>query len=320
MPEEKRWTISRKKKFKEIHGIPPWELLNQVLNEYSCNGYSIPVGQIPYPQIGQRTQDFQSDIYLVNQSTKQNIGVEDLSSGEKTLLSLALMIYKQKKGGTFSEVLLLDEIDGNLHPSMIKQLLNVLENVFVKKYGMKVILVTHSPTTIALAPDDSVFAMYREIDSNERLQKQNKSDALKILTEGYATLDEGIKLFDQISRKEISILTEGYNTQYLKKANQFFGDQNKIEIITGVEGKSGKAQLKTLYDFFTRSKHDKKVIFVWDCDAKEYKKLGEDNNTAAYVFENNSGNKIIQSGIENLFPQDSIKEEFYKEETTNKKG
>ena len=313
-------TYHEEEEFRKINGIPPWELLNQVLNEYSCNGYSIPVEKIPYPITGQSFEDFQPAISLVNQSTKQDIGVEDLSSGEKTLLALALMIYKQKKGETFSEVLLLDEIDGNLHPSMIQQLLNVLENIFVKKYGMKVILVTHSPTTIALAPDYSVFAMYREIDNNERLQKQNRSDALKILTEGYATLDEGIKLFDQISRKEISILTEGYNTQYLEKANQFFGDKGKIEIIAGVEGSSGKKQLKTLYDFLTKIKHDRKVIFVWDCDAEEYKDLGEVNNTVAYVFKNNSGSEEIQVGIENLFPQDSIKEQFYKKETTNKQG
>ena len=313
-------TYHEEEEFRKINGIPPWELLNQVLNEYSCNGYSIPVEKIPYPITGQSFEGFQPAISLVNQSTKQDIGVEDLSSGEKTLLALALMIYKQKKGETFSEVLLLDEIDGNLHPSMIQQLLNVLENIFVKKYGMKVILVTHSPTTIALAPDYSVFAMYREIDNNERLQKQNRSDALKILTEGYATLDEGIKLFDQISRKEISILTEGYNTQYLEKANRFFGVPDRIEIITAVEGKSGKKQLKTLYDFFAIANHDKKVIFVWDCDVVKPKDLKEANNTVPYIFEKNNNNKKIRTGIENLFPQDSIKEEFYKEEITNKEG
>ena len=313
-------TYHEEEEFRKINGIPPWELLNQVLNEYSCNGYSIPVERISYPIIGKNFEDFQPAISLVNQSTKQDIGVEDLSSGEKTLLALALMIYKQKKGGTFSEVLLLDEIDGNLHPSMIQQLLNVLENILVKKYGMKVILVTHSPTTIALVPDDSVFTMYRETDSNERLQKQNKSDALKILTEGYATLDEGIKLFDQISRKEISILTEGYNTQYLEKANRFFGDPDKIEVITAVERKSGKNQLKTLYDFFARANHDKKVIFVWDCDVVKSKDLKEVNNTVPYIFEKNNSNKTIRTGIENLFPQDLIKEQFYKKETTNKQG
>ena len=163
MPEEKRWTISRKKNLKQstefLMGIAQSSMERiyvVMVTQYQLDKYHIA-------QIGQRTQDFQSDIYLVNRSTNQNIGVEDISSGEKTLLSLALMIYKQKKGGTFSEVLLLDEIDGNLHPSMIQQLLNVLENVFIKNYGMKVILVTHSPTTIALAPDASVSTMYREI-------------------------------------------------------------------------------------------------------------------------------------------------------------
>ena len=62
-------------------------------------------------------------------------------------------------------------------------------------------------------------------------------------------LEEGIKLFDQISKKELSIITEGDNAEYIKKAMEFFGNQhvNKIDIIKGVEGKSGKNQLKTIF-------------------------------------------------------------------------
>ena len=310
----------KEKEFKDHNGIPPWELLNEVLSEYTCNGYLIAGERLPYPQQGQNPEQFQAPLYFVNKSTADNIGVEDLSSGEKTLLALALMIYQQRGMGTFSEVLLLDEIDGNLHPSMIRQLLDALENIFVKKYKMKIILVTHSPTTIALAPDDSIFTMYRETENQKRIQKQSKSDALKILTEGYATLEEGLMLFDQISSKEISIFTEGHNAQYLEKANQFFGDQNRIEVVMGIADRSGKDQLRTLYNFFTKVQHDKKVVFVWDCDAQKAKNLSEDNNTVPYVLPKNADNKIIENGIENIFPESLISDEFYKPETTNSSG
>ena len=308
------------KEFRAHNGIPPWELLNEVLGEYTCNGYLIASERLPYPQLEQNLEVFQAPLYFVNESTADNIGVEDLSSGEKTLLALALMIYQQRGMGTFSEVLLLDEIDGNLHPSMIRQLLDALENIFVKKYKMKIILVTHSPTTIALAPDDSIFTMYRETENQKRIQKQSKSDALKILTEGYATLEEGLMLFDQISSKEISIFTEGHNAQYLEKANQFFGDQNRIEVVMGIADRSGKDQLRTLYNFFTKVQHDKKVVFVWDCDAQKAKNLSEDNNTVPYVLPKNADNKIIENGIENIFPESLISDEFYKPETTNSSG
>ncbi len=305
--------------FKMHYGVPPWDTLNQVLKKYSCNGYSIPVNQIPHPSFRGGIENFRPPLRLVNQSTNQHIGPEDLSSGEKTLLALALTVYRQRKGKLFSDVLLLDEIDGSLHPSMIQQLLDVLENVFVREYGMKILLVTHSPTTIALAPDSSIFIMHRDGENTERIQKKDKGIALKILTEGYATLDEGIRLFDQISRKEISILTEGRNAQYLEKANEFFGDLNRIEVITEAEGISGEKQLRTLYDFFFRVNHKNKVFFVWDCDAIKQRGLSKSNNTIPYVFLKNDENKTVETGIENLFSQELVRK-FYADEEMHKSG
>jgi len=57
--------------------------------------------------------------------------------------------------------LLLDEVDASLHPSMIKNLLDVIEKIFLKN-GCKVILATHSPTTVALAPEESIYEISKQ--------------------------------------------------------------------------------------------------------------------------------------------------------------
>ncbi|NYT27309.1 MAG: hypothetical protein H0A76_05095 [Candidatus Thiodubiliella endoseptemdiera] len=59
-------------------------------------------------------------------------------------------------------------------------------------------------------------------DGTNRIEKKSKQDALSILTEGYATIDEGLKLFDQASKNNISIITEGNNAQLIKKQLNYF--------------------------------------------------------------------------------------------------
>jgi len=235
-----------------------------------------------------------------------------LSSGEQILFALALCLFKGKSDNIFPKLLLLDEVDATLHPSMIENLLHVIHEVLLKK-GTKVILATHSPTTIALAQEKSVFVINNE--GQKRVEKRPKKEALEILTQGYMTIDKGIKLFDQISKKEIAIITEGDNTEYLEKALEFFGDQNanKIEIIKGVEGKSGKNQLKTIFDFFTLVNHDNKVIIVWDPECTGYDNLEEKNNTFAFVLPLNPNHSITEKGIENLFDDRLFEPEDYTE-------
>ena len=216
-------------------------------------------------------------------------------------MALIAAVYKNSSDKHFPKILLLDEIDASLHPSMIQNLLDVIEKVFVKN-GIRIIFATHSPTTIALSPEESIYLMNK--DEEKRIEKKEKSAALSILTEGFATLEEGIKLFDQVSIKEVSIITEGYNAAYLKKACDFFGDNTKIEIISGVERGSGKNQLKTLFYFFSKVPHNRKVFFVWDCDCKrerDYSSLQSENNTYPFIFQKNTSNDVAKSGIENLF-------------------
>ncbi len=243
------------------------------------------------------------------------IDFNSLSSGERVLMALVASIYKSTSDQYFPDVLLLDELDASLHPSMIKNILNVIQDVFIKN-DVKIILVTHSPTTIALCPEESIYVMNRT--GMNRIEKRDRHSALSILTEGFATLNEGILLFDQIAQNKLNIFTEGKNTCYLRKALELEKLTNEVNIIDGIESITSKSQLKTLFDFLSRVPHKNKVLFVWDCDALDtVKKLQNGNQTYPFIFEINLENQLAPTGVENLFP-DYLFENFVTMTTTSK--
>ena len=101
----------------------------------------------------------QFQLKLTHCQTQEEIDFGDLSSGEKVLLSLAFYLFSSREKNTFPKLLLLDEPDAHLHPSMSKQFLDVVKNILVDKYGVQVIMTTHSPSTVILAPNDAIYEM-----------------------------------------------------------------------------------------------------------------------------------------------------------------
>jgi len=285
----KSHTVLTDNEFISTHGEKPWDLVNKILETFDTMQY-----RVNSPEDVGYFESFQ--LKLIH-TEKENLKVDfnTLSSGEKILMALVASIYKASSDGLFPDILLLDEVDASLHPSMMKNMLNVIEKIFLKQ-GVKVILVSHSPTTIALSPEDSIFIMNKS--GINRIEKKSKQEALSILTQGYATIDEGLKLFDEITKNNITIITEGKNTLLIKKALELF-NINDIDIITGIEAISGKSQLKTLFDFLSKTIHNNKVVFIWDCDVNY--KLNETNKTYPYILSRNEENTIAKKGIENMF-------------------
>ena len=287
----KSYDVLTEEEFIEAHGEKPWEIINSILTTFNSLEYRVnsPEGS-----------DYFGNFVLKLVHTSK-IGLEvdfsSLSSGERVLMALVASIYKSSSDNYFPDVLLLDELDASLHPSMMKNMLTVIQNVFLHR-GVKVILVTHSPTTIALSPEESIYVMNRT--GFNRIEKRSRNDALSILTEGFATLEESLLLFDEITKNKISIVTEGKNTIYLQKVLSMAGLDNDVSLIEGVESISGKSQLKTLFDFFSRVPHVNKVLFVWDCDASY--SLPALNHTYPFIFAINRDNCLVKTGVENLFP------------------
>lgn len=136
-------------------GPAPWEVINEAFQ----------VADFPYEVVSPLGTPI-SGIYELKLQSKlslDQIPPGDLSSGEKMLLLLVLWLYNSQHHGRFPRLLLLDEPDAHLHPSMTRQFLDVVREVLVEKYGVRVIMTTHSPSTVALAPKGSVFEMSRSV-------------------------------------------------------------------------------------------------------------------------------------------------------------
>lgn len=173
----KRGEYYSEEKFINKYGEPPWILLNKIINAANL-GFSVII-----PQNFHRDAPFK--FLLINDLTKREVSITALSSGEKVIMSLAFALYNFNFDIKLPYLILMDEPTASLHPSMAKQFLNVIENIFVKDKGIKVIMTTHSPSTVALAPENSLYIMNK---TAPRIEGTSKDKALKILTIGVPSL------------------------------------------------------------------------------------------------------------------------------------
>jgi len=83
------------------------------------------------------------------------------------------------------KLLLLDEVDAPLHPSFTLSLIETLAENFVGELDVAVIMTTHSPSTVALAPEESVYELVRR---PRELCKTSVSAATQILSAGFISV------------------------------------------------------------------------------------------------------------------------------------
>lgn len=191
--------------FEIEYGKKPWDLINEILLKFGSLDY-----KVNNPEGLERGHEFQ--LKLVNiKDPNVIVEFENLSSGERVMMALVSSIYKSIVDKKFPKLLLLDEIDASLHPSMSKTMLEVIENEFVRNNNINVILVTHSPSTVALAHESSIYIMTKS--DEERIIKSTNKQALSVLTEGFASLttdETNLKVSYNISKASDSVvLTEG---------------------------------------------------------------------------------------------------------------
>lgn len=161
------------------HGKPPWEVIDALLE----------AAHLDYRVCPPRVDAHPYKPKLRHKSSGQVVSFEDLSSGEKILVSLVFCIYHADgdQSVNYPRIVLFDEVDAPLHPSMTTALLRAISDVLVAQHSARVLLTTHSPSTVALAPEGALFSLRRETDAHT-LKKQTKDAALRILTTGVPTL------------------------------------------------------------------------------------------------------------------------------------
>lgn len=207
--------------FQKIYGESPVSTLNQVLEEYDCNGYEFIQSQL-HVNLGTDINQQNIHISLFNKAGNYTTNLESLSSGEKTLLALAFSIYNLRKNKIIAKVFLMDELDSALHPLMSKRLIDVLYNYFYQKLGIHIIISTHSPSTVAFAPEKSLLIMRKE--EEPRLIKTTKDAALKELTLGVPSFSINYE-----NRRQVFVESP-YDVEYYESLYNIFKEFLNSEI------------------------------------------------------------------------------------------
>lgn len=196
--------------FIRVYGPKPWELINEMLSRAS-----LPY-QVNNPIGIKREEDFVLRLHNVNTGTE--IKVSDLSTGEKVLMSLALAIYNTKENEVQPDILLFDEPDAALHPEFSKVLLEAIQESIVNQAGVKVMITTHSPSTVALSPENSLYMMDKAVGKPIKITKKR---ALGVLTQDLTNLH-----ISADNRRQVFVESKydvGYYSRIYSMLNYDFG-------------------------------------------------------------------------------------------------
>jgi len=224
-------------RFLEIYGPPPWDDINLIFNKI---GLKISITS-------------PNNVGLLNSFTPQFVNekgivikVQDLSSGERVLVSLVLWIFNSEDLTTFPKILLLDEPDAHLHPEMVTKLLYVLYDVLYKKFNVKIVMTTHSPTTVALANEDCLYLVDNKKEGFEFITQIEKDNALEILTEFLPNLS-----IDYKNQKQVFCESPTDVKYYQSIHNKFIAEVSdcyKYYFIANSAGKGNCSQVYSIVD------------------------------------------------------------------------
>lgn len=326
----------------------PWKELNELFEKLNF-GYKF---RDFYERVDDEINE-QPAIYALKKDGSidltQKRSLTDLSDGEKALISLTFAVLASEQ--THPKILLLDEYDATLNPSLTNAFFTILEEFFVKK-DVQVVVVTHSSSTLSLAPEHATFyEVYKPKDNRPRiLQVQrdqyeelaiaNKKfyDKIENQETRYQEIEKENqdlkKLLDQLQQvtpeNKLQIISEGKNIEHIGKALSLLepGLLEKVNIVLDAESKTSKQQMKNAYEILLNITGAPKTLFIWDEDATSIvEPLAETSSCYKFCFQKNETNNRMKRGIENLYSEEMFTENVYIEtkeerndgETTTKK-
>ena len=185
-------------------GLAPWEAFNQIGQMLNFKF------ELDEPKIEEK----KFDVRLRDKERKVFISPDSLSSGEKVIFSLFVAMYTTHSQEHLPSLIIFDEPDAYLHPSLCSTMLKVIKDVLIGEHGIKVIMTTHSPTTVAMLPETSLFCMKDGV-----MKKTTKQEAILALTAGLNTISvyyENVKQVFVEADNDNIFLTNVYHQAMMK--------------------------------------------------------------------------------------------------------
>ncbi|HGY2299744.1 TPA: AAA family ATPase [Pseudomonas putida] len=259
-------TVLSDEEFIKKHGPQPWDFVNEILETAKLTF------RINKPD---EDDDRPYEPILTDLITHSEVKFNDLSSGERILMSFALCLYYTRDQGDqvdYPDILLFDEIDAPLHPSMTKSLLDTIINILIKERGIKVIMTTHSPSTIALSPEESIFTMEKEGDV--RLKKTSKDSAISVLMSGVPSISISyenrrqvfveshldVEYYDQVHKKIKHLLHPAISLSFIASGKTKKGGCAYVKDIVEQLCSHGNQAIKGLIDWDTKNTPSANIV------------------------------------------------------------
>jgi hypothetical protein len=126
---------------------------------------------------------------------------------------------------------------------MTRSLLRTIQTTLVEKHQIQVMLTTHSPSTVALAPDDSIYVMRKS--GQTRIERTSKDVALGVLTAGVPTLSVNCENRRQVF-VESKYDVEFYSELYQRSKKYLLPEVSLMFISSGAGGNGNCHQVQAV--------------------------------------------------------------------------
>lgn len=280
------WFVDYYKRF-WTHAQPILEKSDSPSVDELKNAYTTKNGNFPWDEVNMLLQTAGFDLVVTSPSSEggNDFNVQfsnlagtatftagELSSGEQIIVALAPLIsstVRNAESEGFPELLLFDEIDASLHPQLIATLLKVLHQDLIERHKLRIIFVTHSPSTVALAPEESIFVLEQE-GTSKTLKKATKDEALAVLTAGISSSSLAYE-----NRRQV-IVESSYDALYFSHIYSLIkekDEQNRHVSLSFIssggnsKGDGGCDRVSGLVNAFRKDKNEQ-VLGVIDWDKK----------------------------------------------------
>ena len=261
--------------------------------------------------------------------------LQALSEGQSQLFHLFATIIRYGERDDINKsihlrditgIVLIDEIDTHLHPSLQCEIVPQLIQLFPK---VQFIVSSHSPLFLlgmkkTFGPDGFTIL---ELPTGRR-----------ITTEQFTEFENAFKYYEETEsfNKQVEqrladgtkpiVLTEGSSdVRYIQTALTLLGKRELLGSLdiepvgnrTHAGGDSGLDRVRRVYESKSSLFH-RPILLLYDCDTnKQTEQVGQLNVRA---IPRNAENDKVKNGIENLFPEDLFEDRFYSECPRNDGG
>lgn len=242
----------------------PYQTINRIFRQYSFDYFDM---LNPFPIDGRLNGEIR-----FKGKEGEIVDYNSLSSGEQAIVQFVIWSYGQDFRGNRLNTMVLDEPDAHLHPSMCKMMVEIFSEMSAKKEmgggGIRIIITTHSPSTVAFTPDGSLFVMQREADNKRVIRPTTSEDAVEILSDGIFTFSRAMSSFTMLSTspKQNLVFVEGKtDVRHFTKAMQVLGYNLDVEFFDMHDATTLSSFIKcTPAKLFNK----KSLIALFDCDAE----------------------------------------------------